>query len=406
MMTTLRVLLAAPPSAEAAVPWALFDADGRVVRSGRDVPAAWPGAARVEAVVAASRVRIAVIALPPLPAAKLASAAAYALEDQVAGPSADHHLAVSSQRADGRVHVAIVDRALLGGLAEVRRGVRFGRIVAEPELAAPFAGWRWCADGDRAFVRGPDGNAFAADPPRHDAPLPAELPLALAADARASDRMPVVRVHAEVTDADLARWQRDCGATFVRGAPWQWHTATPAAFAAATDLLQGEFAAAAPRSRGDRLRPFRVAAILAVAALTLHVVATAGEWAWRKADGWRASTAWTELATAAGVPAAQADSPASARVELARRHAELRHAQGLPSADDALPLLARAAPALAALPSGTIRSATYADGHWTLDLIRPDDAAIRVFDARMRDAGLPALTATTAAGTRVRFGAF
>ena len=57
------------------------------------------------------------------------------------------------------------------------------------------------------------------------------------------------------------------------------------------------------------------------------------------------------------------------------------------------------------LPAGSIRSATYADGHWTLDIARIDEAALREFDVRMGEAGLPVLTATTQTGTRARFGA-
>jgi len=69
-----------------------------------------------------------------------------------------------------------------------------------------------------------------------------------------------------------------------------------------------------------------------------------------------------------------------------------------------LPLLARAAPALAALPQGSVKSAAYADGHWTLDLARAETPAVRDFDARMRGAGLPVLVATSPTGTRMRFG--
>jgi hypothetical protein len=51
-----------------------------------------------------------------------------------------------------------------------------------------------------------------------------------------------------------------------------------------------------------------------------------------------------------------------------------------------------------------VKSAVYADGHWTLDLARADAPAIRDFDARMRGAGLPVLAATSSTGTRMRFG--
>ena len=73
--------------------------------------------------------------------------------------------------------------------------------------------------------------------------------------------------------------------------------------------------------------------------------------------------------------------------------------------DDALPLLARAAPALRTLPAGVVKSASYADGHWTLDLARTDATAMAELDTRLKVAGVPALFAASAAGARVRLGA-
>jgi hypothetical protein len=57
-----------------------------------------------------------------------------------------------------------------------------------------------------------------------------------------------------------------------------------------------------------------------------------------------------------------------------------------------------------AVPPGLIKSANYADGHWTLDLQRADAAMVRDLDARLKRAGTPAMTVTTPAGARVRFG--
>jgi hypothetical protein len=73
--------------------------------------------------------------------------------------------------------------------------------------------------------------------------------------------------------------------------------------------------------------------------------------------------------------------------------------------DDALPLLARAAPALATLPPGAVKSATFADFHWTLDLARADAAVLAELDSRLRQSDVPALTAATPASTRIRLGA-
>ncbi len=403
-MTILRVLIAAPPDPDRAARWALYDSDGRLARTGLDRPAAWPSADSTEAVIAATQARVATLSLPPLPPVQVAAAAAFALEDQLAGPLDGQHLAASRQQSDGRVRVAIVARPLMAALAAARSARPFSRIVVESDLASTIPGWRWCAEDDRAFVRSAEGEAFAVDPPAHDAALPAELAFALDRATRDGAPPSGVRVDASVADADLTRWQHESGIAFTRGAPWRWHEAAPAAFAAATDLRQGEFAVVAPAQKSERLRLFRWAAGLAACALALQVAATAGEWVWFKVDAIRQARTWTALATGAGVPGDQADSVAAARAALFRRHAELRHAAGLAAPGDALPLLARAAPALAALPGGAVRRATYADGHWTLELAVANDAALRDFDVRMHAAGVPVLMATTAAGTRARFG--
>ena len=412
-MTTLRILLGAPDAIDAAAPWALYDAAGACVSAGHDPPPRWPRADALEVVVAANQVRVAAVALPPIPAGRVAAAAAFALEDQLAGPADEQWLAASAQRPDGRVAVVIVARALVAGLrartADPGLPARLIRALAEPELAPTGADACWCipadADAGGGFVRLPDGSAFAVDAVPADEALPPQVARAVAHALRGGVAPARVRVDADVTDAALARWQQEAGVPFVRGEPWQWHAASPAAFAAATNLLQGEMAPAPPPASGARARSFAPALWIAMAALVVHVTATFGDWAWWRIDAWRAARAWTTVAVAAGIPAAAASTAAAARVALANRYAEARRAQGLAAPDDALPLLARAAPALAALPAGILKSATYADGRWTLDLQRLDSALLGDLDGRLKRAGAPAIIATTAAGTRLRVGA-
>ncbi len=153
-MTVLRVLLTAAPAAERAEAWALFDAAGTCVRTGRDPAAAWPRADTVEYVLAAAQVRVTRITLPPLPASRVADAARYSLEDQLAGPDGAHHIAVSAQARDGGIRVAVATRSLLASIAGSHAGV--ARIIAEPELALPTADWAWCArESDRLGLRSP-----------------------------------------------------------------------------------------------------------------------------------------------------------------------------------------------------------------------------------------------------------
>ena len=412
-MTTLRILVATPVAADEPAPWALYDAAAACVATGRGPSSAWPDADRIEAVVAASQVRLASVPLPPLPPDRVAAAAAFALEDQLAGPVDDQLLAASAQRRDGRVVTAVVARALLKGIGARRASgplSRLARVVAEPELADPGTHACWCAADDRdagdGFVRLADGSAFAVGPRNADGALPPELVLAIARGRLDGSAPEQLRVDAAVTDELLARWTRETAIAFVRGTPWSWHAAPAARFNDAVDLLQGEFALAPPRPSGSRARLFAPALWIAGAALTLHVAATVGEWAWWRVDAWRTAQTWRAVAATAGVPAADAESPLTAAAALARRYTQQRHAQGLPAPDDALPLLARVAPALAGLPPGILKSAVYADGHWTLDLQPADPAAIRDLDARLKRAGTPAIVAVGATGTRLRFGAY
>jgi type II secretion system protein L len=403
-MTVLRVLLAAAPASDRADAWALFDAAGSSVRTGRDPAPAWPKADEVEFVLAASQVHVASVTLPPLPASRVAGAAGFALEDQLAGPSDAHHIAVSAQERDGRVRVAVAARSLLASIAGSHVGV--ARIVAEPDLAPSTAGWTWCAREANAagFIRRQDGSAFPVDAPSPDGALPTELALALAQARRSGSSPSHVRIDAPFAEASLVRWQRECGVDLVPGTAWRWEAAPAGAFADAINLLPRPARSATAAAGAKPARLFAPALFLAGAALALHVVATVGEWASLRFEAWRAAREWTAIAAAAGVAPDAATTPVAARAALARRYAEIRHAQGLPAPDDALPLLARGTPALATLPAGAVKSASYADGHWTLDLTGTDAAAIGNLDARMRAAGVPALVATSAAGTRVRFG--
>ena len=208
--------------------------------------------------IAASQVRVACVALPPIPAARVAAAARFALEDRVAGPPESHWLAASAQRPDGRVAVVIVARALVAGLrsriADLGVALPLTRALAEPELASAGAGACWCIpaehDAGGGFVRFADGSAFPVDAIPPDGALPPELRLALANAARDGAAPAQVRVDAAVADAALARWRQETGVPFVRGTPWQWHAAGADAFALATNLLQGEMAPIpAPRAR-------------------------------------------------------------------------------------------------------------------------------------------------------------
>lgn len=401
-MTTLRVLLADPVAPERADAWALYDERGALLRTGIDRPADWPAAARREAVIAARRVRVAALHLPLLPAAQLAAAAAYAIEDQLAGAGTPPQLAVSPQSRDGTVRVTIVDSGLIRALRDGGPpATRFARLVAEPDLAPPAPGWHWYVDVARpadAFVRGPDGAVSPTGVPAADAALPGELALAfghLGPDARR------LAIHGDSAPATLERLNAVHGIVATVDAPWQWQRADPHAFAAAPDLAPpapgADVAARAPLPRS-----WKLAVGVAAAAIAIHVAATLVQWIGLELDAHGSAAKWKELAVQAGIGAAATMDAPAARAALYARHAEMRHAAGLAAPGDALPQLARAAPALALLPPGGLKSATFAGGGWTIDVGVVDPALLARIDAAMKAAGLPALVATTPAGTRIR----
>ncbi len=116
-MNLLRVLLDAAPAADRESDWALFDAGGRVLRQGRARPDAWPAADAREAIVTAAVGRVVTLALPPLPPQRVAAAAAFALEDQLAGAPEDSHAAFSAQSSNGDVRAVVIADSWMRALA-------------------------------------------------------------------------------------------------------------------------------------------------------------------------------------------------------------------------------------------------------------------------------------------------
>src|SRR5207237_9714209 len=100
---------------------------------GNDPSDAWPRSGRREAVLAADLVRIVALKVPPMPPTRLAAAAAFALEDQLATTGDAPTIAGSPPHADGTVLARIAAaRALAAVVAWVPP---FDRIIPERALA-------------------------------------------------------------------------------------------------------------------------------------------------------------------------------------------------------------------------------------------------------------------------------
>jgi len=404
-MSTLRIYIDDVPDPRREMDWALFDAGDRVVRNGRGRRDVWPSADALEGVVAAARGRIVTLTLPPIPATRAVSAVRFAMEDQLAGAPEDVHLASAPQAADGSIRVAIASQPWLRALADAstRMDLSWRRIVLESDLArAPAAGWCWCARSIdvSGFVCTAQGPSFGVGPARSDAP-PDELLLAVAARRQPAPR----RIRADVAGASsewMTRASAVAGVEFVAGTPWVWFAAAPSAWGAAIDLRSVAPERTAMLPRDAILRALRPAAWILACALGVQVIASVGQWAWLV---WQSSQVRRDIAALAqGAAPEEIAAGAAPSTALARRDAVLRHQAGRAADDDALPLLARASPALTLLPAGALRSLRYADGHVVAEVQGKDDAQTMRVQRELQRAGLVAIAVPVATGTRIRIG--
>lgn len=388
----LRILVADSLDDDIAVDWVRYRSDGRAVAWGRDVRSRWPVDSEIDIVLAAASTRLVALSLPPMPRARVTQAVRYAVEDQMASPLEESALAIHD--GGGPILVAIAAKASIEALAP--RGLRVGAIVPECALAPFGGGWRWYPSGARGgFIRRDDGSAFAVDDAR-DA-LPSELSAALAA-ARASGGPPsAVHVSLEVDAAQLDAWTRETGVPFTRASAWRWSDASAEAFRAAPNFIAYD----APVARPPAVRnAFRPALVMAGLALGIQLVAQLFDWSALAVADWRTSRALIEQAKLAGL--ADVTDAESAPAAIARQNADLRHRAGKPASTDALPLLARAAPALGSSATHNVKSMAYRGGTWTLELSTTDAASITELSRKLDQAGLRTISAPVAGGTRMR----
>ncbi|MFI4888383.1 MAG: type II secretion system protein GspL, partial [Burkholderiales bacterium] len=215
----LRVFLSGPPRVDDAATWVRYASDGRPIARGQD--ARWPDDADTEIVLAADRVRLIALTLPPMSQDRLHAAARYALEDQLATTAEESSLVVADAH-NGSVLVAVTSAALVRAIET--HGRRVSRIIPESALAPHDDGWTWCAsDAGDGFVRRADGSAFAVGGAQAGADaLPPELAAALAQSGRAAVAPASVHVAFRCDAHGLARWSQASGIPFVAAPAWHW----------------------------------------------------------------------------------------------------------------------------------------------------------------------------------------
>lgn len=394
----LRILVDDRLAPGSRCPWIAVGADGRALRHGTSPPDAWPAVERIEGVLAAGHARLVTVRLPALPRQRLDRAAAYAIEDQLATPIESSAIA-ASPRSDGTTQIAVATQALVAKIAGFTPHMT--RLVPEAALAPIGRDWSWYASGaGGGFVRRTDGSSFAVTPAGPDGELPAELTAALAQAKHLGAAPARVEVAFDVPATTLARWSERSTVTFATAPGWRWQDADAHAWRDAPDFLARRDTGTRDGAKGMLPRALRLPLLLLAIALGVEIAGLAIEWARFAIERWQATSALAVLAQRAGITAAES-SETTANV-LARRHREILHRAGKTAPADALPLLARAAAPLAALPRAAVTAATYADGAWTLTVTGIDASALDALVLQLRDAGIDALAVPVASGARLR----
>jgi general secretion pathway protein L len=224
----LLLVLHLPAGNDFAAPsrWTLFNAAGHSLRSGADSADSVPRAERVWAIVPASRVLFAELALPPVSQTRLDELLPFAVEDSlmsdpaaivaVAGPAGR-----CAERASSRV-VAVTDKAWLNGaLAHLKRlGLEPDAVLPESALTGTEAG-TWHAvmpGGHKEITQDParegvlvrdDGFAIAFDfSPSGEAPFALQLAIK---EAAARNNGPVRLLLVGGDNIDAAAWTAQLG---------------------------------------------------------------------------------------------------------------------------------------------------------------------------------------------------
>lgn len=249
------------------------------------VAAELPGADETWLALPAGRVLLSDIKLSKRALRQLHGALGNVLEDRLMLDPANAHIAIGKPQADDVHPVAVVEIAWLEQALELcrRHGIELAGAVPETLLwRGEEAAGQWIArwNGHGGFVRCGACAGFALDDGDADSP-PLALQLALA-EARRHGTLPSAIALESGPNVDAAAWSRvlDC--------PVIPQTLQPDPHPPAINLLQGAYARrrggwlaglAGGADLGRDLGGYRLAAGLAAAALGMHMLGTAADWA-------------------------------------------------------------------------------------------------------------------------------
>ena len=359
--------------------WALVLAGGGS-RSGEDALAALPrGAQTVQLIIPAADVRLTQARLPQAARRDSAAVLAYAVEEQTLGETEDSRV-FRLGHAEGADFLAVLDRRGLQRWLDAIAGAGFDVAAIHCEtLMLPLTPGTWSLawNGAEGILR--TGLWAGAATDLGDRVTP-PLSLRMALDA-AAVRPATLVLHPSRAGAepDVVAWGRSLGMPVEAAGVWDWRDAR---------LEDGARLLRLPRSwrgLGALAARLKAAAWIVAAALALHGMAVAADWA-RLVNEHRGLRQQAEARFRAVYPDAVA--VADPFVQMRRKLAEGRHAAGQPDAGDFLPMVERVATAAGDTAIGRLRIVSYADGKLTLEFAGTDQGRATTIAARLRQSGL------------------
>lgn len=404
------LLLRLPRTPEEPATWLIASAGGAPLAATQSGPLAAAAAAaagrRVCAVVPGSDVLLAEPELPAKSGARLQQLVPYALEEQLADNIDELHFALGRRAADSnRTPVAVVAHELMKQwLAELRAaGLEPDCLYADSELLPVNPGQAVALlEEDTVFVRAPgappvslpidalaEALSIAASPPRAAAAL--AVTAAPPAAEGAGEPPAGEAARGLILYSGTAEWQQHSAQVEEARAPFasvkvQLLSDGPLALfaqqlpgTAAINLLQGAYAPKSSRAAG--LSAWRVAAMLLIALVALHVVGKAAELRVLKAREHEVDASISDAFHRA-MPAEAGTTDARRRME--QRLAAVRSGGGSSGLLGALQAVAQARGGSA---GASVQSLNFHDGVLELTLNAPDAASLDHLSQQLRNGG-------------------
>lgn len=384
-MSTLRIYFSGTWRDSASpCPWAACDDSGVVLHSGTDPLAALPKGHECIAIIAAERVLCIAAKLPPGSRRRWQAALPFVAEEHTLPDPEDNHVVPGPMLADGRMMLAVVDKAWLKRIIDSCRTAKLSvrRMLPEtflPTLAADT--WVLVWDGSNGFIRTGVASGIALDS-GDAASAPLALRLLLNAPPESLPKKIIVRFpqHVAQEQHNLPQWS-DLVVPLAAGPVWDWRRAT--IIDSTLDLLWGDFA---PRAKFREWWPnLRPAVLILLAVLAVETIGTNLEWALLAQEKNKLAREMERtFRTTFGATSVLVNAP----LQMQRNVAQLRHGAGLPDNGDFLPLLDVAAPRLAELPPGSVRAMHYEAGRLDVDIKLSRSADFQVLQQHLQSKGL------------------